>query len=270
MIGAGREEFTIVVVDDELDSIDSQMNETREYLETTHGMRLILDQHEETSNILEKINSAADVAIIDKNLDGDDGICVVKKIRQRYPLLDILLYTAKGVNLDEFKEISTYSAVEVVDDRRFEDRLRTLIDKNLSKWSDIIFLRGAVISRIVELEAEINDVLSDYFMSAKEQQFSDLVLENRYIPLEAKKTILSKMVTADMKKFEAANKLTYLQRMRNELAHCRRNTDNPNTLVSMGKPKTFDDTAVKKIFREADDFSAHLASFKLEIAEQDG
>ena len=268
MIGADKAEFTIVVIDDEIMSVDSQMNDIQEYLKSTHGMKLKQDLHEETFDIVQKINSSADIVIIDKNLDRDNGIRVAKEIRRKYPLLDILLYTAKGVNPKEFQEISTYSAVEVVCDRKFEDRLRTLIDKNLSKWSDIIFLRGAVISRIVELEVEINDVLLDYFSSAKRQEFCNLFLENKSISLEAKRTILSKMHTDDMTPFVGANKLSELQNDRNRLAHCKRSADDPNTLVSMGDPKKIDAEAVKKIFREADKFSKRLVSFRQAIVRQ--
>ena len=263
---ADKKQFKIVVVDDNPDSVGGQMNEAGVFLKNRYDLDLDTCYHREPSGVLDKVNDATDIVIVDNNLKkGGEGIDAAKEIRQKHPLLDILLYTSGGLKYEELIQISEYSAVEVVDDRHFVDRLKTLIEKNLSKWSDIIFLRGAVISRIVELEDEVNGVILDYFLPPNQEKFRSLVLENRYISLESKKTVLFKIRTADGKTFEGKSKFCELQRSRNILAHCKRSEESPNTLIDMGRSESFDVKRIKAIFSDAGHLSESIKSFRLSI-----
>ena len=38
-----------------------------------------------------------------------------------------------------------------------------MINKNLLKWQDVVFLRGMIISKTIELEIKVNEFLATYF-----------------------------------------------------------------------------------------------------------
>jgi len=267
MKGVSKREFKILAIEDEQDSIGEQMDEINGFLEK---FEFTLKQipHEKNTGFLEKINHTIDLVIVDKNIEvKNDGIEIVKKIREKFKLLDILFYTANKLDKKEFEEITSYSLLEIVDGRKFVDRLQTLIEKYLSKWSDIIYLRGSVISRIIEIESEINTFLEDYFLSTH-PKFRNFVLENKYVSLEAKKKIMSKIIEFEDVKFEGLGKLNKLQANRNLLAHCDRDPTNPNILKHMGSDEKFTKEKIYEIFDMINEFSTELDSLIKKIKEK--
>ena len=259
MQAGDKERFKIVIVDDYPDSIYGEINEIRHFLTDRYDLELESVEIKKPSGALDKIDETVDVAIIDKNLgEGDDaaGVKLINDIRSRYRLLDILIYTGGEMKQEDLEAVADYGMVEVVRSRKFVDRLQTLIERNLSKWSDIVFLRGVVISRIIEIEGEINDVLMEVFSPLDEnrQKFRNFFLENSHITLFAKERILAKL-TGQME-------LQKLQEYRNLLAHCKRNKDDPNTMVRMGEDQPIDKATIKEIFEKAENFSKCLKSFR--------
>ena len=267
MRGVSKKEFKILAIEDEQDSIGEQMGEIEEFLERL-GLALKVIPHEKNTGFLEKIDHTIDLVIADKNIEvQDDGIDIVKKIRKKFKLLDILFYTANKLNKEKFLEITSYSSLEIVDGRKFVDRLQTLIEKYLSKWSDIIYLRGTVISRIVEIESKINKFLEDYFLS-KHPKFRNFVLENKYVSLEAKKKIISKIIEFEELEFVGLGKLNKLQEKRNLLAHCDIDPINPHVLKHMGSDEIFTKEKIYEIFDMVNEFSTELDSFTKKIKEK--
>lgn len=266
-----KKTFKISMLDDELDSMDDELDEIKTYLTNKYDLELDLDRHEKSLDIMRAIDQTTDIAFIDKNLSEDDnttGIDVIGRIRDRYKLLDVFVYSRGGIGGDDMVKIHKYGIVEVAEEKsQVVDKLETLIDKNLSKWEDIVFLRGAVISRLVELEKDIDDALMEIFLpqgKRRQKRFRDFLLENSGIPLEAKKEILRKITAGTSRPFSVPD-LEYVQRCRNRLAHCKRSESNPNVLVTMGGCLEIDSAEIKKIFRKAEMFSENIRSFKRDL-----
>ena len=260
-----KEVFKIVMVDDEPDSLRDELDEIRQYLKETHGLELDLSEHVKASDAQRSIDQTTDIAFIDKNLNGISGIDVIENIRRTHKLLDVLIYSRANIKNDDLARINSYGIVEVAQERKqIIDKLRTLIDRNLAKWDDVSYLRGMVISRIIEIEREIDDVLMDFFVphDDNKEKFRDYLLENPHISLFAKQTILGK-ITKPKKSF-SITKLRSLQENRNLLAHCKKSEEDPNTLtlVRMGEKKIISKDKIKAIFKNAEDFSKCLAEFK--------
>lgn len=259
--------FKISMVDDIPDALESELDDIKEYLEKEYGMRLELVRYEKASQITDKIDQTTDIAFIDKNLNDASGIDVIEHIRNKYRLLDVLIYSRAHIENDDLAKINDYGIVEIVQKKeRIVDRLKTLIDKNLGKWYDIYYLRGLVISRIIDIEREIDDALMEFFAPHDDsrKEFRNYLLENTYITLFAKKSILGKIANPSNGKPFSLNKLQHLQEYRNMLAHCQRSKGDPNTLtlVQMGKTVVIDKEEIKKIFEEANNFSECLTAFK--------
>ena len=255
------------MVDDIPDALSSELDYIKEYLDERYGLELELDRYENASEIIENIDRTTDIAFIDKNLNGTSGIDVIGSIRDRHELLDVLIYSRANIESDDLARIGNYSIVETAQKKeQIVDKLKTLIDRNLAKWDDIYYLRGVVISRIIEIEREIDDVLMEFFAphDDSKEKFRDYLLENPSITLFAKKAILSKIAKPKKGKPFSLRELQDLQDCRNVLAHCQRSEDDPDTLtlVKMGEKLTVDKAKIKEIFEEAGNFSECLAAFK--------
>lgn len=260
-----KKTFKISMVDDTPGALGSELDDIEEYLERRYELKLELDRYEKAPELIAKIDPTTDIAFIDKNLNGVSGIDVIGDIRDKYKLLDILIYSRANIESEDQAKINNYGIVETAHKKeQIVDKLKTLIDKNLSKWEDIVFLRGSVISRIVELEMDINDALMETFSppgEADRKKFRDFFLENSAITLEAKKEILRKMTKGTDRPFSVKD-LDDLQRYRNKLAHCKRSETNPNVLITMGEGLEVGRAEIKEIFKKADRFSGHIKTFR--------
>ena len=252
--------FKISIVDDEPNSMGYEMSEIKHYL-SKRGIALKTTKYKNAEEAA-KIDPTTDIAFIDKNLNGDDGVDVVGSIRERHMLLDILIYSRRGIPDQDLKRLSSYGMVEVVQNKeQVIDRLRKLVEKNLSKWSDIVYMRGTVISRLIDIEQEINAALMGVFSPHDEEKFRRLILENSDISVQAKQRILRKIAKSmDRKPFNVTD-LQKLQEHRNMLAHCRRSPDDPNILIKDGADKQIGKDEIKTIFEKANSFSECLKSF---------
>ena len=260
-----REELTIILVDDNLKSMNLQINEIEQYLKQKKlKMNLLQDDSGEQVEALLELYPV-DIVLTDKKMENDDdGLRVIKTVRNKGDLIDILLYSGNIVGIQDYRDASLYTKVMVVESRlSIVDPVKTLIDRHLSKWDDIIFLRGVVISKIIDLELGINEILSNYFNvhKTKLQDFHELVLENRTFSFEGKKEsliqILKKMgLWNDFKKID--EKIIFLQKKRNYLAHCKSDPENRNWLISMGNPKKFEPSDLTEIYEAIEFVSVYF------------
>ena len=261
-----KKTFKITMVDDEPNSLDSELSEIEEYLDKSHELKLDLVKYETPSEMIATIDQTTDIAFIDKNLNGTSGLDVIEEIRGRDKLLDIFIYSRAGIENSDLAKLSSYGLVGVAQEKeQIVDRLQTLIDKNLSKWEDVVFLRGVVISRLIDLERDIDDVLMETFLPSgedRQKKFRDFLLENSNITMYAKQTILSKIAKPRDGNPFSISELDTLQKCRNLLAHCKRSESDPNVLVKMGEGQRIDRSEIKEIFQKAEHFAECLRSFK--------
>lgn len=249
-----KEYFTVVLVDDDLHSMGTQIDDIEVFLKQL-GLKMNLLQDDSGECIATYLNDyPIDVVFTDMSMEqSDDGLRVIDMIRAESDLIDILLYSGKTYKPDDYKQASHYTAVKLVEDKKIVDPAKTLIERNLSKWNDMIFLRGIVISNVIELEIKLNSILAKFFKIPEENKivFNDLLLENFSITLEGKKKVLKSILEKlgiynDFKKI--LEDIEYLQKRRNYLAHCKPDYEKRNLVYQMGEPKKFEEDDMKKIF----------------------
>ncbi len=264
-----KKKFIVVLLDDDLKSMTKEQNEIDDYLK---GKELEPEWITCTNgNEIDKIvGENPDLVLIDKNMeDESDGLAVVEKVRQKSELIDILLYSAKGIEQKDFVEATKYTAVELVNDKIIADQAKSLIDRNLAKWEDIVFLRGIVISKIIDLELKMNTVFGNYFQVSdkKAEHFHNLILENSSNSLEGKKKALKRLLasTNNSALYEGLSKIGDIQQQRNFLAHCKVDPNNRNWLISLGEPKKFEKTDMVELFKKINEVSDKIE----EISKKD-
>ena len=202
-----------------------------------------------------------DIVATDKNITSheEDGIKLISKIRRQSPYVDILFYSGQGITENDRKALEKYAFVEIINTKDIFKHLRMMIKKNLSKWDDISFLRGIVITLIVDLENQMNSfILKQYKIDKKNSQsFKTNVLQNRYFSFEGKKWALSKLI--DPTKYPGLlKKLETLQKARNALAHSVPHESKKNCLLIEGKGTTIDKNYVTKIYNKGRETAKQL------------
>ena len=147
----------------------------------------IFDEHE------------VDILLAGNHPDGADA-CVefARRVVQRNPLIDVLVHGVRNVEPITKYDRSLYTALLTHPGTDYAGRAIELIRTHRKKWNDVIFLRGMVITQIVNVEAHINDALAAHFGlepgTARGGQFEEYVLENPMYMLEGKKRALSKIL----------------------------------------------------------------------------
>jgi CheY-like chemotaxis protein len=214
-----------------------------------------------------------DVVVTDYNLEENmNGLDVIKLIKKNGLLTDVLFYTAKkfDFNIDEiYQKADHYGFIEVSEGtKEVAEPLQKLIKKNLKRCEDIVFLRGMVISKIIDLELEVNVFLEKYFQipeGDKKIHFHNFILENRFNSLAGKRKTIAKIIENNKIKDSFKGLLTQMEKLetdRNLLAHCRckRDSKNKNILISMGEEETFDNGRICGILKKINSVSEQFDS----------
>ena len=186
------------------------------------------------------------------------GAGFARRVIRRNPLIDVLLYGTGEIEPRTVHDRSLYTAIWTQPGTDYAERAVSLIRMHRQKWNDVIFLRGMVISQIVDIEGRINDALAAHFRlepsTPRGRRFEEYVLENPMYMLEGKKRALGSILR-DVGLGEMwtgmNSRISDLQGKRNKLAHCEVDPDDTNTFTSMGKAYTYDRNGMRGILRDA-------------------
>jgi hypothetical protein len=250
--------FTILWIEDNERVITTQEPAIKKYLDLEgFDLRLLKDTDGETYESYLDTESI-DIIVTDYNISEEvKGIDVIKNVRKKKLLTDILFYSVIDQIFkkeDLYTQLGHYGLIDVCVGKEIKDPLIEIIKKNLLRCQDIVFLRGFVISRSVELELKINFFLSNYFKINADQkkEFHDFILESSYVPFEGKKKwislILEKNNLKTSEEFTGLlSQLDKIVKCRNVLAHCKKSEDDCRVLYSSGKEKKLDKEKLKDL-----------------------
>ncbi|MCK5022190.1 MAG: hypothetical protein KAR54_03005 [Candidatus Pacebacteria bacterium] len=263
-----KQNFTILWIEDKERVIDSQIPRIKSFLDDEgFELNLLKDTVGDEFKTLLENNKLIDIIVTDYNISEETkGTDVIKHVRDNGFLTDILFYSVHDdlfEDEDIYSKLGHYGLIEIYKDKEVTDPLKELIKKNLKRCKDIVFLRGFVISQSIELELKLNEFFSTYFEVPKKQltDFHNIILESRYIPMAGKKKWLSQILkkTDFMEEFKGLlTNLDDISEKRNLLAHCKKDSDNPNILVSSGKDEKIDRDELNRIIKKIDVVSGHL------------
>lgn len=243
--------------------MEQTTDEIKEYLEL-RGFKLVLLTSKNGDKIIDYLTeNNVDILLTDKNLGVKTGNDIVKEVRQKNFLTDILLYSAASINDGDYVDLGTnYISVNILPNRLILPTVKKMITKNLLKWEDVVLLRGLIISNTIELETKVDEFFARYFdISPYALSHFDLILEGTVASLNGKKVALKEIISArpDLKNYESiVNDLGHVQESRNVLAHCRSHPSLKNCFISKGGQKTFDKSTMKRILRRVDSASETL------------
>jgi hypothetical protein len=274
--------FKILWVEDQPSSISDKKEAIEEFLKENNFDPDIemIDDIEHIETILdEKIKDDVDIIVTDNNLkdDGDDifnGLSVIKKIGEKGVLVDVLFYSTPDFDEEDITKYHRF--VEIVKDKtKILKPLKKLIKKNIRRCEDPIFLRGYILSRVVDLEIELNELFEIYFKinNISKLHFHNFLMENRNFSLFGKKAALSKIISANesiLKDIVSLNKLQEIGEERNILAHSKIDSTKPNCFISMGEQKEFNRDRLKKLLKKINDALSEINSMKEKLKNNMG
>jgi hypothetical protein len=275
------EEFTILWVEDKKSIVEEQISDIENYLkELDFTLKLLYD--DDGSKVQEYIDQNPNIEIIvtDYNISEDyNGIEIIKLIREKEKLIDILLYSVVPEvheDIEILKKVGHYGFIEFLQGKDVTADLKRIIEKNIRRSQNIIFLRGFVISKVIDLELKLNEFFADYFKIQVflREDFHDYVLEGSYLPLEGKKKVLSKIldkynIKTDPKFAGMINKLAQIADYRNKLAHCKIDPTNPTSLISSGEPCRLNRTDLRELLKKIDMVSSQIDNLTTFIREHE-
>lgn len=261
--------FTIIWVEDNPAAMTSQVEAIKEYLRGKNfEPNIVLDEDGKGLKEYLKKKQPIEIIVTDQNLTNQiDGLGILKLLKKKKALTDVLFYTTKqGLNPDDVYN-QHYGFVEFVKGKRaIVDPLKQLIDKSLRRYEDIVFLRGIVISMIIDLELKVNEFFVKYFKIPRSNQehFHNFMLENRNNSLGGKVLTLESIAKKhglEKELHQILQNIRELGNNRNLLAHCKADPKNKNVLICMGKEETFDKNKINGIIDKVNEVSEHLDSF---------
>lgn len=170
-----RLNYNVLWIDDRHDSIEPLENSIKEFLDE-NGFVLNVDYHKDGSN-LEKLISKPelDLILLDQNLSKKSGEELSKTIRGKEKYIEIILYTQdpntdlreKSLGLDGIYRTHR-SGIELV--------MKKVINRAIKKTQDLNVMRGLVIAETIDIENQVEEIMSKCF-EEKGKFFREKVLE---------------------------------------------------------------------------------------------
>ena len=270
-------EFTVILVDDDMPAMNGQIREIKQYLKENKQIDKLnfYTIPVEDESYLEQIDSHlkkhVDLVLTDNSmLNEDDGLKLTKKVREESMLIDILLYSAKPIEKEDYRDLSHYLQIQTHDNKQITEITKDLIDRNLSKWDDTIFLRGIIISESIEIELKIDLILTEFFEIPEEKKtsFENLILGNFSISLEVKKAELKAVLTeAKLEELgtDIFKKIGNLQKNRNKLAHGKVDPQDHRKFITGKSQEVFDKEKMISISSDIKDIKEKLSEIEKKL-----
>ena len=168
-------EFSLLIVDDDADSIEQAISILREHLETK-GFTLADRYEEEFSE--EHLRDLAlsrgrnyDLVVIDYNLgqEDTDGAEVAYRLRRDLPYTDMVFYSSDSdVELLGKLAANKVSGVFVARRDNLDEALTGLADTVIGKAVDLNHMRGIAMAEVAEMDVLMEETLRRVFRSTNE------------------------------------------------------------------------------------------------------
>lgn len=251
----GDEEVGMLVAGGPADQADALLRHMR--LEGFNAERRALPGDASWDDVFDA--NEIDILVVGDHPGGADA-CVgfARRVIHRNPLIDVLVYGTGEIEPRTRHDRSLYTKIWTHRGADYAGEAIAMIDMCRRKWGDMIFLRGMVVSQIVDVEAHINGALAAHFgmepSTPRGRQFEEYVLENPMYMLEGKKQALVRILR-DMGRDDLwrgmGSRISNLQAKRNKVAHCEVDPDNTNVITSMGKTYRYGRSEMRGMLRDA-------------------
>ena len=214
------------------------------------------------------IRDGIDVVLVDIRAGGTvSGVEFSKRITNRNPLTDVLLYNCKGIGPEINQIPCEHASIRAYNDESYATIATCTIYHNLEKRNNSIFLRGLLISLGIDVESLLNEILRECLLvsGTREARLEDIIRrldlgeKRQLIPLLAKSDDQEKILRTVM------DRVARLQKHRNNLAHYRMDPGKTLSITRKDKKDKYDRDSLRKIFGDARHVLMSLEKIKNEL-----
>ena len=240
-------EYKILWVDDTPDWVESIEDSIKSHLEEK-GYDPQIELKESGDNLDASKLTEVDLIIIDFRLPNVNGDELIKEIRNKECLTEIVLYSQEAFTLSEHFDGIFYATRDEA-----EELIKKVIDETIKKAQDITLIRGFIIAEAIDVEVILEECMAKIFED-KSDKFTDWVINAKPSVYEANdKFMFVKRIVKERLKNEKEGDNRYHQlknidstmnklkkevfNQRNILAHSKKtiNDDGSTTLEGINK-----------------------------------
>lgn len=263
--------FTILVVDDNYEAVEDEVLEVLPLLKEKNLQAKILKAKTREEVVENLSNDVVDIIATDMNIQSHfTGKDVINEAKSAGYLTDVLFYSAQEIDYgDVLESTDFYGEIQFNKGIIIGAPLKRMVEKNIKRMQDIVYLRGVFISKVIDIELDLNDLFAAQFKVpvSSLKRFHELILENRGNTLEGKLEVLRHLIKdAKLEGFSSMVKdLGDLQHYRNYLAHCKRHSEKKDCLVSMGDEKSLNRAKVASLVKKSRKVSRKLVTLRSQL-----
>ena len=162
-------EYKILWVDDTPDWVESIEDSIKSHLEEK-GYDAEIELKESGDNVDTSKLIEVDLIIIDYRLPGHNGDELIKQIRNKECLTEIVFYSQEAIKPSEHFDGIYY---EIRDEA--EELIKKVIDETIKKAQDITLIRGFIIAEAIDVEIILEECMAKIFED-KSDIFTDWVI----------------------------------------------------------------------------------------------
>lgn len=174
--------FTVIWIDDTPDWVNSIKDNIESTIVTLELDANII--YEINGDNLEKHlhNASVDLLIVDHNLPGLNGDELIKQVRDKGNLTEIVFYSKDIDNCIPFED---WQSVYITDREEADEKIIEVVNHFSKKISDINLMRGMIITEAIDLENQLSEIILNIF-DDKAELFRNRILEKRKLDFQAK------------------------------------------------------------------------------------
>lgn len=212
-------DFSILWIDDNREFVDSLRAPLEKWMDS-HGFQLTIHDRKSEVGIYDDLKKQIiELIVVDFKLPRKKGDDLIREMRAKQYYQDIVFYSMGGIPSEVLA--GHLEGVFVVDRTDAKERITDLLELRIRRASDLATLRGWVVADSIELERQLDDVLSKCFQK-HEQMFTVRVLNHEGLfDFYKKHSVLAGIIkdtAAELEKRDArSTRLATLRKCQNTL-----------------------------------------------------
>ena len=233
-------EYKILWVDDSPDWVESIEDSIKSHLEEK-GYDPQIELKESGDNLDASKLTEVDLIIIDFRLPNVNGDELIKEIRNKECLTEIVLYSQEAVTLSEHFDGIFYASRDEA-----EELIQKVIDRTINKAQDITLIRGFIIAEAIDVEIILEECMARVF-GDKGELFTEKVINAKPAIFSAnEKYVFVKREIEGLIKREQANQANTkeLKDIENVMKKIPDEVIEPRNVLAHSKKKVNDDGSI--------------------------
>ena len=203
--------YSILWLDDQIDEFidDEFVDQIKMYLED-EGFEPNVITVSKSQDLFSQLSDDWDLILTDYNMTDKNGANVIREIREKSILTEILFYTAQKEweDVERIDRVSFLQTSKIVGTHHeiVVDEAKRLIGLTIKKFQNIVAMRGMIMHETSSLDAQIDNIVHKYLM-CQEVECEKCPNKNKCEPIS--ECVMTKMHSHINEKFNIVKKKNF-------------------------------------------------------------